>query len=163
MENDKKEYKSPYSKKLALCLLTLLAEGKAQKVTKQTENHQSTLRNVQDEAQATSTVKHVTDWLGSLAIQSQDSYLVRLPLELRQKIYTYLLDAKYTRSKRTFVYNPRIHNGQLSLVTTAAPFKLCTAILRVNKQIYSECISTLYRSNLPIRLSLYNDDIYWTQ
>ncbi|KAL8790080.1 MAG: hypothetical protein Q9213_000782 [Squamulea squamosa] len=115
-----------------------MAEAGARKAATQNEVHQPALGNdVQDEARAISTVKN--------------------------KIYAYLLDVKHARSKRTFVYNPRIQNGQMNLLATNRPFQLCTAILRVNKQIHSECISTLYRSNLLIRLSLYNDDIFWTQ
>lgn len=51
----------------------------------------------------------------------------------------------------------------LRLQPTSARYQLCTAILRTNKQIHLESSHTFHSSNLFVRLSLYNDDIYWTQ
>ena len=105
------------------------------------------------------------DRLGALDVdvKTRESRLLRLPLELRQKIYTYLLDTRYVQANRNFSYHQRIPSGRIALQATAPPFAICTAILRTNKQIYVESIHTLYSSNLFVRLSLYNDDIYWTQ
>ena len=96
-------------------------------------------------------------------VKTPESRLLRLPLELRQKIYTYLLDTRYAQANRNFSYHQKTRSGKIKLKATAPPFAICTAILRTNKQIYVESIHTLYSSNLFVRLSIYNDDIYWTQ
>ena len=102
----------------------------------------------------------VADALEALNIKTPESRLLRLPLELREKIYAHLLDTKNARSLLPFAYRPKVRNGKLSVEATSSPFRLCTAKLRVNKQIHLESVPTLYSSNLFVRLSLYNDDIY---
>lgn len=93
----------------------------------------------------------------------KDSRILQFPLDLREKIYAYLLDTGFTRPSKPFAYRPLVRDGQLRLRATSAPFQIHTAILRVNKQVNIESINTLYSSNLFVRLSLYNDDVYWTQ
>ncbi|KAL8751208.1 MAG: hypothetical protein Q9184_006139, partial [Pyrenodesmia sp. 2 TL-2023] len=103
------------------------------------------------------------DELAALKLGTPESPLLRLPLELREKIYAYLLDTQHARSPRPVKYHPWVQDGMLRLRATSPPFQICTAILRTNKQIYLESINTFRSSNLFVRLSLYNDDIYWAQ
>ncbi|KAL8646275.1 MAG: hypothetical protein Q9226_006933 [Calogaya cf. arnoldii] len=105
----------------------------------------------------------VVDDLAALKLQTPESPLLRLLLELRQKIYAYLLDIKHVCSSVQFAYQPWVRDGYLGLRATSPPFHICTAILHTNKQVHDESIKLFYSSNLFIRLSLYNDDIYWTQ
>lgn len=104
----------------------------------------------------------VANGLAALHLEAPQSRLLRLPLELRQKIYAYLLDATHARSPRPFEYQPWVQDGFLRLQATSPPFQICTEVLRVNKQIYHESVNTLYASNMFVRLSLYNDDVHWT-
>lgn len=96
-------------------------------------------------------------------IQEQSSHLLRLPLELREKIYTYLLDVRHVRNPSSFVYTSQVRGGKLRLIPSSKPFNFSTAILRTNKQIHRESLYIFHTNNLFVRLSLYNDDIYWTQ
>ncbi|KAL8924536.1 MAG: hypothetical protein Q9208_004011 [Pyrenodesmia sp. 3 TL-2023] len=101
--------------------------------------------------------------LAALNFGSPVSPLLRLPLELREKIYAYLLDTQHARPPRPVKYHPWVQGGMLRFQATSPPYQICTAILRVNKQIHLESINTFHSSNLFVRLSLYNDDIYWAQ
>lgn len=109
-----------------------------------------------------SAVDPVANGLAALHLEAPQSRLLRLPLELRQKIYAYLLNATHARSPRPFEYQPWVQDGFLRLQATSPPFQICTEVLRVNKQIYHESVNTLYASNMFVRLSLYNDDVHWT-
>ena len=95
--------------------------------------------------------------------QEQSSHLLRLPLELREKIYTHLLDARCVRRRSSVAYTPQVKAGKLHLIPSPKPFNFSLAILRTNKQIHSESLHIFHSTNLFIRLSLYNDDIYWTE
>ncbi len=96
--------------------------------------------------------------------QEQSSQLLRLPLKIREQIYTYLLDVRHTiRGQRSFVCFPQIQDGKLRIISSSKPFHFSLAILRTNKQIHRECLHIFHTTNLFVRLSLYNDDIYWTQ
>lgn len=81
---------------------------------------------------------------------------------MRRKIYTYLLDARHVRSL-SIAYIPQIKGGKLRLYPSCKPFNFSLAILRTNKQIHCESLHIFHSANLFIRLSLYNDDIYWTE
>ena len=88
----------------------------------------------------------------------------KLPLELREKIYTLLLDVRHARGpNESFQYATMVRSGKLVLKALSPPYRICTALLRVNKKICAESTDVLYSSNLFIRLHLYNDDIYWTE
>lgn len=100
----------------------------------------------------------LVDELTALNLEVSVSLLLLLPFELREKIYAYLLDTKYASSSRSSEYH-----GFVRLQATSPPFQICTEILCVNKQMHSECLNTLYSSNMFVRLSMYNDNIEWTQ
>ena len=153
------------------------AENKSRKSTKKNKQGQS-----HAPSSPSSTANDVIGELEALNLEAHESRLLKLPLELRQKIYAFLLDTKHARgSPSPFTYRPRVQDGTLRLQTTSyayrprvqdgrlrmqansPPFRLCTAILRTNKQIHLEAVNTLYSSNQFVRLSLYNDDVYWTQ
>lgn len=148
-----------------------VAEERARKAAKSRQKEQiqpsssSPLSPPSASAPPATGTDELVDRLGALTVdvKTQESRLLQLPLELRQKIYTYLLDTRYAQANRNFSYQPRIRSGRMRLQVSAPPFAIYTAILRTNKQIYVESIHTLYSSNLFVRLSLYNDDIYWTQ
>ncbi|CAF9914480.1 hypothetical protein IMSHALPRED_001921 [Imshaugia aleurites] len=80
-------------------------------------------------------------------------------------IYAYLLDARHVRGLSTFAYVPQIRGGKIRLTSSSSskPFNFSLAILRTNKQIHCESLHIFHSTNLFIRISLYKDDIYWTQ
>ena len=100
---------------------------------------------------------------GTSTTQEHSSHLLRLPRELRDRIYTYLLDARHVCRHSPFAYTPQLKAGKLRLIPSSKPYDFSLAILRTNKQIHSESLRIFHTTNLFIRLSLYNDDIYWTQ
>ncbi|KAL8965856.1 MAG: hypothetical protein Q9183_003655 [Haloplaca sp. 2 TL-2023] len=129
-------------------------ESNARKATSKTKNKSG------NSAQAANTV---TNGLAALSLGIPQSRLLLLPLEVRLRIYAYLLDTKHVRSTRDLHYRSRVQDGFLRLRADPPPFSICTAILRVNKQIHHEAIDNFYRSNMFVRLSMYNDDIEWTE
>ncbi|KAL8872966.1 MAG: hypothetical protein Q9174_001500 [Haloplaca sp. 1 TL-2023] len=104
-----------------------------------------------------------TDESAALSVDIPQSRLLRLPLELRRKIYAYLLDTKHVRSRRVRQYQSRVIDGFLRLKAHSPPFEICTALFRINKSLHQEAIDFFYSSNMFIRLSLFNDDVNWTE
>ena len=86
-------------------------------------------------------------------------HILDLPLEIRRRIYDYILNTRFTSGPQSFHYTPRIVNGMLRLQATRPVFPLETAILLTNHQIHDEASSLLWSSNRFIRLTLYNDDL----
>lgn len=80
----------------------------------------------------------------SQPVNSSKCHLLRIPLELRRKIYAFLLDTKCVQEPTA-----RKHNPWASLDTT---------ICRVNKQIYQESSDVFWSYNLFVKLALFSDD-----
>jgi hypothetical protein len=70
----------------------------------------------------------------------------RLPIEVREMIYQYLLDARYTRLKRHTRGDPA--------------YKFHTNILAVNRTIHAEAERYLYKVNAFVTASHTLDDVY---
>lgn len=96
--------------------------------------------------------QQVTTALSQMSVTNPKPGLKNFPLprELRDKIYGYLLDSKYTRVKRTLNSDSNTaepaHDGVVA-------YKFHTNILAVNRAIHSEAEELLYKRNIFIVVS----------
>jgi hypothetical protein len=75
-----------------------------------------------------------------------------LPRELRDKIYGYLLDSKYTRIKRTYDA-AQYKTTRDSSLTGPRAYQFHTNILAVNQEIHNESKELLYKRNMFVVIS----------
>ncbi len=125
-------------------------------------NNQKKRKNGKKGSKSATSTSTSTAMLHNLSLDSNDSTstryeqpspLIRLPLEIREQIYTYLLDARYARSLSSLNYVPRIEDGMLRPTSGLKPFNFSLAILRANKQVHRESLHIFHTTNLFVRLS----------
>ncbi|OCK75365.1 hypothetical protein K432DRAFT_174564 [Lepidopterella palustris CBS 459.81] len=85
--------------------------------------------------------------------------LLTLPIEIRNRIYTHLLDTEYVNVGLPNVsYTHSLANSILHFRASRPPFPVSTSLFYVNRQLHSESTGYFYSKNLFIRLSLYMSD-----